>query len=438
MTSNSKKPIEIRPWFKGFHVTFLLFIISAVADYIWDLYSKNELLVNMRGGRLEYADFLFFYMSGLLAAGKDALHFYDPAIQMGYFNGLLSPYSVAKPVILHQVPFVSVIMLPCVLMSPAHAYLVWFALTVALSAVAFAFWCKRCTNLTRWEGLIVYLHLMASYPSLVGLRMGQQAWNIASFLNLYLVGLYKRFDLLGGITLALLTQKPHYVLFFCLPAFFNKRFKLLLYASVFEIILLASAVCKIGWDNVIGYPQIVLHADSSEDFLGIDSYKMVCLRGLLSLYLTPALALKAGLYSMVGGLLLANWIWFKTVRAKMTTFYQQRWALAATLTLCVICSPHTHGYDLLLLTPLALTVFTKTNQPSDGESIEETEPASIVYLLWRLILSAYPLGTWIIIIGGGLLKISPFTTMFAVNVILAGLAIKLWSNQLKRIQAAGS
>jgi hypothetical protein len=434
MTSNPKQPNEIRRWLKALHVTFLLFIIGAVGQYIFDLYSKHEVLRNVHDGRLEYADFLLFYMGGLVAAGKDALHFYDPTTQLRYFNELLSPYSVPKPVVFHNVPFACLMMLPYVLLPPQPSYLVFLTVTMTMSAIAVGLWFKHSTGLSRLNELIVYLHAMASYCSLVNLRMGQQAWNYASLLSLYLLGLYKKIDLLGGIALALLTMKPHYTLFFVLPALFNKRFKLLLIAFVGELILLAGAAYKIGWENIINYPQIVLHADVSDQVLGIDAYKMVCLRGVLSAYLPQEVALKIGLCSMLAGLAAACWIWFRTIKAKYLSLWQQRWALAATITLCIVCSPHTHLYDLLLLTPLAFTVFPKPNTVNSGNEIsEDQEPPSRAYMVWRVILCAYPLGSWVIIIGGALLKISPFATMFTINLILAWLAVTLWGRQMRRI-----
>ncbi|HEY9760631.1 MAG TPA: glycosyltransferase family 87 protein [Oculatellaceae cyanobacterium] len=435
MTSPNKQPTEIWRWFKALHVTFLLFIVGAVGQYIFDLYVKHEILRNMHDSRLEYADFLLFYMGGLMASGKDALHFYEPSVQLHYINELLSPYSVAKPIVFHNVPFACLMMLPYVLMPAEPSYLVFITVTVILSIVAVGFWFKYSTGLSWLNRLIVYLHAMASYWSLTNLRMGQHAWNYASLLSLYLFGIYNRLDLVGGIALAWLTLKPHYTAFFALPAICNKRFKLLVIGGVCELVLLAGAAYKIGRENVLNYPQVVLHADASDQVLGIDAYKMVCLRGVLSVFLPQEVALKIGLFSMLGGLILAILIWFATVRAKLRTLNEQRWALSATVILCLTCSPHTHQYDLLLLTPLAFTVFPKLSHSDSPECSDEQEPPSRCYTLWRLMLCAYPMCSWVIIIGGAIVKVSPFTVMFLINVILAVLAVTLWCRQMKRLRA---
>ena len=436
MTSEPGKKSEVWRWFKALHVMLLVAIIAAVANYIFDLYSKGEIMRNMHDGRLEYADYLIFYMGGQIATGKDATHFYDAVVQLKYFNQLLSPYSITRPVFLLNPPITCLSMMPYVMLPPDQSYLVWLALITLFGAVSVGLWFKNAVGLSRLNGLIVYLHALASYPSLVSLRMGQQAWNYASLLSLYLLGLYKKIDWLAGATLALLTQKPHYALFFALPAFFNKRFKVLIIAFVCEIVLLIATGFTIGWSNVINYPHMVLHADVNENFLGLDVYKQVCLRGFASLYLPQNVALKIGLFSWLLGLAGATYIWWRTIRAKLTTLNQQRWALAATLTLCMTCSPHTHSYDLLLLAPLVFTVFPKMSGSHDALT-GEVEPASGAFLLWRIVYCAYPLASWVIIIGGALLKVSPFTVMLVVNITLTVVSILLWCRQLRRVQAVG-
>lgn len=404
------------------YLVLLFAMLKESLTLIFSLLNKGELLVNWKNGNLEFADFILYYMSGQLASGKDAHSIYDPAMQLKYFNQLISPGTVPKPFFMQSVPFTFVLVIPLILLPMAQSYIAWFVVTTVFGAVTAFLWYRLFGSGTI-SSLIAICSTAASYPAMIGMRMGQQCWNIMGLVSLYFFSLYKRWDFLCGFLLSIISFKPHYALFCALPPLFNRRWKVIVVAALTEVSLLVMAGCFVGFENVLNYPAIVLHADSTSDFFGVNPHKMISMRLLCTLFLPEKIAMSSGFLIMLLGLLALSAIWFWTIKGGFKTAWEQRWALVLTVLLCIVASPHTHSYDLAMLAPCAFTIIAREGRGSD-------ESKTLVFRAWRLILIVYPLLTWLLIWTASLSISLPFVGMLLINTVLTILAFLLWRRQV--------
>lgn len=409
----------------GFMILYLVLLFAMLKEslaLIFSLLNKGELLVNWKNGDLEFADYILYYMSGQMATSKDAHSVYDPAMQLKYFNHLISPGTVPKPFFMQSVPFTFILVIPLTLLPITQSYIAWFAVTAVFGAATVFLWYRLFGSGTI-SALIAICSTAASYPAMIGMRMGQQCWNIMGLLSLYFLSLYKRWDFLCGFLLSIISFKPHYALFCALPAVFNRRWNVIFVAALTEVSLLAVAGWFLGFENVLNYPAIVLHADSTGDFYGVNPHKMISMRLLCTLFLPEKIAMGSGFLIMILGLLVLSLIWFRTIKGGLKTAWEQRWALVLTVLLCIVASPHTHSYDLAMLAPCAFTIIAREGKESD-------ESKTLVFRVWRLILIVYPLLTWMLIWTASLSISLPFVGMLLINTILTILAFLLWRRQL--------
>jgi len=435
---NSQK--DLKRWLalglKAAYLSVLCVFLLASVQFILDLFRRHELMVNYHGDQLEFSDFLAFYMLGQIAVGPDAHRLYEPATQLAYFNRLLAPYSVDKPFFAECVPFVSVLMIPFTWLRPENAYLMWLGLTVVFGMGALFLWLRRERSLNLLQVGTVLLATAASFPGLLSLRMGQQGWNVMGLVSLFWWGFCSGKDFMAALGLALLSFKPQYVFFFAIAALVSRRWKLMLWAILIEAILLCVSGTVVGWQNVLLYPQMVLHADTTSDYYGVNEHKMVSMRVLTTLLLPRQSALLAALVIMLVGLLATSLIWWKTVRARLTSGYEQRWAIALTVILCLICSPHAHCYDLMMLAALAFTLAPQAGKqqplslPPAGRDGTASRLPPFAYSWWCICLCLYPVATWVVLLGAAIGNSVPFLAILLVNCLMFCFALALWKAEL--------
>ncbi len=227
---------------------------------------------------------------------------------------------------------------------------------------------------------------LAMFPSMANFTLGQAAWFLLGTTCLYFWSLYKRKDLLAGLSLALISIRPQYCLFFLIPAVVNRRWRLLAYFASGMVALLLLAGFTLGWRTVLDYPQVVLYAESTGKHLwgaGVQR-NLVSIRALLNLFLPTALSVQVGLLLFLISLLFSAWLWLKSKNQDNQTF---AWLVSITILLALISSPHTYVYDLCLL---ALTFMT-LKQVSSFKSFQAM-PFSL--RIWYVLLVAYPILSW--------------------------------------------
>lgn len=391
------------------YIGLLSALLLGSCEQIFHMFKAGNLLVSAHSGNLTFADFLLYYMRSRIAFSVDAHHIYDPAVQLKWFNAMIAPAHIDLPIYNVYVPFVFVLWRPLSVWSPATAYVIWAAVGLAGGLCALLLLLRKAGTLSPMQQGLVLLAAAASFPGMMSLRMGQQSWFLLALECLFFWSWLSRRDIIAGGALSLLTFKPHYALFLAIPALAGRRYRLLLSAVLIELILLLLAVATIGWENVISYPAVLLRGEGTPDSLNEFGMRtMVSIRGISSCFLPEWLSVRIGLVAMAGGLAGAACLWIKAMRNPLL---DKRFAIGLTLLICLLASPHTFSYDLLMLAPLAITL------PVVGlPAAARLRP--VVYRVWCLLIIAYPLVSWCVLSLAPIAIYLPFQSMFLLNAVL--------------------
>lgn len=397
----------------GIYILILLAFTIASVQHISAAVTNNELLSQYKGDHLEFADFLLYYMFGQIASGPDAPRLYDHATQLAYFNKLIFPASIDKPFYAVYSPFVAVMMIPLSHLPPYQAYFVWLVAILLLGAVSL-FMLLRVFKLESRFALIL-IACLGSFPAMLSVRMGQTGWTLLALTSLFFWAFMKGRDWLSGLALALLAFKPHYALVFGVAALTARKWKLIAFAALFEALLYGAAVPVLGLDAIVGYPNAILHGDSVRDSHGFSADRMVSVRVIASLFLGDKEALQLSLAVMVLGLLLTAWIWSRRGDSRICL----AWKIVATVFVCMVASPHTHSYDLLMLA-VASVAFVGVGGLKEAARLSNTA---------KVLLCAYPILSWLFMLGLFLNVSLPFVLYFlldlAIFVLAAVVLVKL-------------
>jgi hypothetical protein len=396
------------------YVAVLCIFLSGSYQLIAGLLAQKELFVSISNGHLAFSDFVLFYLAGKMTLSPDAHNVYDPQTQLAWFNQLLAPWHLDKPFYFQDMPFVFPLMTPLAHLPMQNAFFVWLAVCIPFGLAALYLILSRETKLSRLQKLAVLLGVLASFPALTNIRMGQQAWFLLAFECLYFCALFAKRDIAAGVALACTSFKPHYSLFFLIPALALKRWKLIASAAIFELGLCILAGITIGWQNVFSYPQILMHAESTKDFLGVASSKMISIRGITSLLLPQEIAVPLCFLVMILALVGSYFLWQKLIAQKQDL----KFATCLTVLLCLVASPHSHAYDLPLLAILAITLPTT--------DIMAANKLKLNYLrAWCLLLISYPLISWCLPMLASINLSLPFALFFVLNLTLLALGLTI-------------
>jgi len=412
------------------YLTILVLLLCGAAEYLAGTLRAGKMFAWVDATSYSFSDFVHFYQCGQLTLSADHNRVYDPGVQLEWFNRLFTNYRWSQPHFIQYVPFVFPLCVPLTLLPMAQSFVVWAALSLAGGLIALYLLCRRAGQLSRLTAAAIMLGATASWPSALTIRIGQQSWLLTALFALYCLSWLRRRDITAGIMLALTSFKPHYTLFLAVPALAGGRFRLLAAAAATEAALLALAGLTIGWQNVLSYPSIVMHADASRSFLGVHPEKMVCIRGLLDALLPHESVLPASLAVMCLALAAAAVGWRKAVGQDAR---RARLGLALIILSALFFSPHTHFYDYLVLGVAAALTLRSASAPALAR--ERPWPRAS----WGLLLYLYPAFTWVSQMWGGFFPQLAFNPYLVADAYHAALltAGALWLAGLQPDKDAG-
>lgn len=363
-----------------------LCIVLNLANYA-RLYATGSLSVVRQDNVVRATDFVNFYVVGTLVR-LDRANSYNWSAQKKYLDPLIKPAVADEPPHIHYVPFVFLLMYPFSFLPLDLAHVIWDLLGVTLALGALFMLGSLMPKPSKHRRLLLAAGVVACMPAWFTFITGQISWLLLAAASAYAWSLLRANDTAGGITLALAAVKPQYLPFLTIPAFLEKRWKLLTIAAITELLLLVFSGGVLGLNNILGYPMRVLKVDSTVDQ---GAERMVCLRGILSDCLTAKTATMVSLILMVSALLAIIWL-FARLRRKSAGKYVLSWEIALTVVSALVFSPHTHYYDCLLLAiPAYLTIADPRIR-----SLEAVKDPS--FRLWCTLLILYPVLTWLIFI----------------------------------------
>lgn len=364
-----------------FFVFSQIMLLFKLAVPIFD----SQWYLDLDNRKHDVTDFFQYYQASQFALSDLSRHVYDPEVQREWFNKLIAPLHSEKIFYNQQPPYFYPLLIPLRFLPANLAYPTWCLLQTALGLTA-VWLVSREGLLNERQRKIFLLGVLASFPAYICLWHGNTSFWLLGFLGLYIHFLYQKKDFAAGVMLAMSTIKPQYAFVMSMPILGMWRWKALVAAIVTEVILLALAVVVIGWENVIGYPQVVTNAESNPAFIGVKPQVMASIRGIFAQFLTIKGSLQATTAIMFVSLIPLLVVWIKTARANSSV--RVRWAWALTIMLAIFVSPHTHIFDCVLIALAAVLTMPTL-------SLIELKELPMWQRIWCALVILFPPLSWL-------------------------------------------
>gem|GEM_PF-4010113 len=369
-----------------------------------------------------FIDYVAFYSAGKIVLSDTRAQIYQFATQLAAYNKTLTESLGAKISVDHiplgqSVPWFFAMLAPFSLMPILVSYIAWCLTGLALSG----FWLWKILRQNGYTTLFSVLFLLGvagSYPYEHLMDDGQNSAFILAALAFMLYNWFKGNHIACGIGLALMSIKPQYAVFLVIPAIAMRRWTVLVSAAASGTILLIGSALIFGVKTLIDYPAL-LHQTEKTDPAVFPTW-MVSIRGPLSILMDLDLALNISTITFAIAFLAMLGFWLRFV-AKGSPI-KVRVAIAITLLVCMLASPHTHIYDLVIFAAAVAVVPMK--------SFFETTGLPAAAAVWSRVIVLYPLISFCIYLLTEIPAFMPFgheilgVGFFALNCCL--LAILVW------------
>lgn len=354
------------------------------------------------------ADFVFFYETGLIANSDSKSNLYNPANQLKVLNEIIQPCKVDIPPCLPYPPYFFWIMQPFTLISVNVAYKIFCLSTLAFGIFGIHKLLALRKKVSNIDKLIMMMGILVSWPSQKTLILGQLTYLYVGILALFYVCTVRQQELKSGALLAVLCLKPHFILFMPIVSVALRHWKALgVLAGLVSLVVMVSAL-DLGLQNYFDYPSYVALAASSDSFFAMKGVYKVSLSGLLHSLFPKNIAVVISFVFLLASLLMALCLWLKAhanfsdqlqksgIEEDNTVLY--RWAMAVSMTIFIVLSPHAHQYTCLILAiPAVLTLTTVS--PVEAMKLESTP-----FKFWTVLIVFYPLFSYINLIVSSVLE----------------------------------
>lgn len=391
-------------WFCG----YLFLIVKLMLANQLFLFGKDDLLY--------FIDFTLYYAASQMILDGYGHSIYNPYLQLAYYNRLIEPAHIGKVVYLQYLPTNLLMLAPFAAVPMWLAYTLFMLVSVGLGWWAILYLAGNHLKASAPRAAGLLLAISVTIPSWTTLRDGHFTWLLVAFCCLYCALWLRHRDILAGLVLSLIAIKPHYALFLAVPALAGGRFRILFWAGVSLAAELAVCIPVFGWQNIIGYPSVLFHAEHTGSYHGVYPERMLSLRGLLSWFLPQQAALSVSMAVMTVTAAFLLWFWRTRTSEKTSKF-----ALGLTLVAAVLVAPHAHLTDALLLAiPAVLSLPTLS-------FLEAARLAPRTFRLWCLLLLGYPLLSMIIFVAWEFIPslVSQPLPFFLVNLLLFATGLTL-------------
>lgn len=297
-------------------------------------------------GKLEGADFLFYYAVGSVARdqGLDAVYDLDlETVAQAEVTG--KPIGSQQIFLPNHPPFLHPFVMLLAGLDYRPAYLC-FAVFLGLLAVAGLLVLKRALEQNGWSGPQAWVTLagvLLFEPLFMSILKGQDSALLLLGGLLWFSGFMRNDNRLSGLGLALTLIRPQVALVLALPFLFRRR-KVFGWFCLGATALGFYSFLQVGWAGTVDYFHILALSAAGQGY-GMNEAAMFNLVGLL-LRLVPGLdpetvhAIGWGFFAVSLFGLCALWGLSKEVKP---------WHLALAVTLSLFAAPHLHYHDLALL-----------------------------------------------------------------------------------------
>ncbi len=315
-------------------------------------FNKGEMFAVYIDNHPYLIDFPLYYSAGLI--GRMAMHgatnIYDIHLQDQVLRSLIAPVVPELPWFIQYPPplFVFTTVLPFMPMPVAWG--VWCLVGDALVFLSIYLLLKQDLPARKDFGY-VFLGTVACYPFWVCNRMGQLALFTVPCAIIFWWLLRCKRPLGAGVTSALLILKFQYLPFLGLAGLVLGKVRYLISAVVSGLAIATLSGLILGWQNVLDYPQTVMHAEYATNlYSGVRPEVQQNIRSLL-VRLThndsPEInRICIGLCLFMAIVLFILWMkGFKKVEPNN----RFKFLCSLTIVCMLVFSPHAHTQDYLLM-----------------------------------------------------------------------------------------
>ena len=363
--------------------------------YIFSSSKPEDLFTHMNErGETCVSDFLHYYQAAQLTASDQRHLIYDRQVQLDSMNKLIAPRHIDNVFYMPYPPFAFVELTPLALFSKETAYYVWVAGTLVVGIICLWILNTARSASKRLDGIdfgIVSLGFVASASGVVAYALGQSSWILVGLYSIYFWCLKRNRPYLAGAALALSTFKPQYTILLMLPMISRQRWRAFAALFVVEALMFTAAGFVVGWENIFNYPYILINAeaDPHQNAGGYYAGQMVSLRNILSVFHNQGLTLTVNALVLLMVAPLVWFFWQKVLKKETIDDESFGWAAASTFALTLLVSPHTHIYELVVLScpailtlPPLRTLFQRAGKP-------------LAERIWCWLVLTFPIMSWV-------------------------------------------
>ncbi len=367
-------------WMLASFVT--VFSVDAVASrtFVAECHNKKS--------PYRFYDFCVHFAGGQIAGSKDRARLYDTGVQQVYVGELHGPVPLSSETLLMKsAPFLPCLLIPLAMLPIATAFDLYFLGCLASYFGGFYLLTRLRPNKPKpFTTLLMAWAFVGTVPVFTTALLGQISTYLFFIVCAYFYCLCKNKNKLAGILLALSSFKPHYALFWAIPALGLKRWSVIIAAIITELALLAMAVAILGWQAVVNYPAAIVNGDNIALWSEV-GILMISLRGILFSICNSPIWLPVSVLFVLIGQLILFFIWRRYMKAIADSSSQTksnsnsksnssstsdsssntsstprcedfpaenwqsyRWLFGTTVILCLFCAAHAYIYDAILLT----------------------------------------------------------------------------------------
>jgi hypothetical protein len=377
-------------WWRLLSFSYLSFLCCWLVGSVYllfKLYASGEMFYFERDGVFHFVDFTLFYMGGQLALSEQRHLIYDRQVELEFFNRLIAPSQIARFPFVEYPPLFFLIMALFAAFPIKPAYILWSVMSLAALLIGASLFLRRRSELSKVDKRLFLLGSLVFLPTWLNFLWGQTGLLLLGLICAYFWSFLRRRDIAAGAALALTTFKLQYVFLLVVPALAFRRWKLVASFAVVELLLLVLAGLIVGWENVLGYPRVLLQVETSSDYYGVFIEKMSNLRGLLSLFLPRPAVSVISISGFVLGIAGCYCLWRRALRSssdRKESVSPVDWAIALTLVICLLTGLHSHYQDCVFLV-LAAALTLPTLNPAAAVKLS---PVSL--RLWTLTILLSP------------------------------------------------
>jgi hypothetical protein len=256
-------------------------------------------------------------------------------------------------------PFVALLFQLIVKFGFENAYLILLGINALLLSLIGYIAIRHMGNTTKKYSLLLIIGLITFIPILLTLLIGQLSIILCAILLLSWIFLRNGWEFRGGLLLALLLIKPHFLIVPFLAVLVQRRKKIFLGLVAGIAILLGISYISVGWEGINNYIMLLDSFYKTGVGYNIDLMEQYSLQTLLLIvFHTQSLAAirVPWLLSIIAIIIPTLYLWSKKFPMTSSQFSLQ-FALLIIATL--LTSPHTPLYDLSLLIVVAIILLSR-------------------------------------------------------------------------------